>query len=92
VHFFNIPEFTAVDFLGIAAGFLSLLSTIPQIVKSATSRSTKDISLLTLLLGSSGSTLWLLYGFIQLDKALIICNIIGVMLGLVLLKLKLRFG
>lgn len=92
MHLSDVFVLTRIDFLGVLAGCLSQFAVIPQIVKCYKSRSTNDLSLLTLTMSILGSSLWLVYGGLQHDKALIICNVIAVTLGAILLSFKIRFG
>ena len=80
------------DLLGIAAGSLSLVALLPQVVKSWKSKSTKDISLLAVSLAYSGSLLWFIYGILQHDKALVISNAAGLTFGSCLIVLKILYG
>jgi MtN3 and saliva related transmembrane protein len=49
-----------IDLIGYSAGFLILVSAIPQIIKSWKSRSTKDLSLSKYIIYMSGVFLWLI--------------------------------
>ena len=51
-----------VDFIGYLAGFLAMISFLPQVVKTIRSRSAKDISLAMLLLTFATNVLYLIYG------------------------------
>ena len=51
-----------VDFIGYLAGFLAMISFLPQVAKTIRSRSAKDISLAMLLLTFATNVLYLIYG------------------------------
>ncbi len=51
-----------VDFIGYLAGFLAMVTFLPQVVKTIRSRSAKDISLAMLLLTFATNVLYLIYG------------------------------
>jgi MtN3 and saliva related transmembrane protein len=80
------------SFLGLAAGFLTTLAFLPQVIRTWRTRSTEDISLVTFATFSVGVFLWLLYGLAQGDIAITIANAITLMLALIILVLKLRYG
>ncbi len=84
--------FSRIDLLGVTAGFLSLAAVIPQIIKSWYSKSTEDISLLALSISTCSSCLWFTYGLVRRDKALIISNSVGMILGSTLILIKLYHG
>lgn len=80
--------------LGIAAGSLTTLAFIPQVVKAWRTRSTRDISLGMFLLFSTGLVLWLIYGAWIGSWPIIIANTVtlALALALVIIVLKLRHG
>lgn len=80
------------SFLGLAAGFLTTLAFLPQVIRTWRTRSTEDISLVTFATFSLGVFLWLLYGLAQGDIAITIANAITLVLALIILALKLRCG
>jgi MtN3 and saliva related transmembrane protein len=80
------------SFLGLAAGFLTTLAFLPQVIRTWRTRSTEDISLVTYATFSLGVLLWLLYGLAQGDIAITIANGITLVLALTIVGLKLRYG
>ncbi len=80
-------DFTLV---GHAAGALTTLSFLPQVIKAWRSRSTGDLSLAMLLVFLTGIVLWLVYGIGIGALPLILAN--GVTLVLVLTLLGLKLG
>lgn len=82
-------DWTAV--LGIIAGTLTTIMTIPQLNKTLKTKEVEDISIGTFITASIGITLWLIYGIFKSDIALIITNIAGLILTLIMIILKLRY-
>jgi MtN3 and saliva related transmembrane protein len=78
--------------LGLAAGFLTTLGFVPQIIKSWRSKRIDEVSLLMPLLLSLGMFLWLLYGVFKEDMPIIIWNAIALSLNMALVGLLLYFG
>jgi len=81
-----------IHLLGVVAGGMSLIGVATQLVKSWLTRSTRDLSLLALIVSTTSTVLWLIYGFLQADHALVLSNIIGTTFGFLLLFFKLYFG
>jgi len=81
-----------IDIIGYLAGFLILISIIPQIIKSWTTKSTKDISLSRYLIYITGVILWLVYGIVLLNGPMIIINSINLCLASTIVYLKLKYG
>lgn len=77
--------------LGIAAGTLTTLAFVPQVVKIWCTRSTHDISLGMFLLFSTGLVLWLIYGVWIGSWPIIIANTVTLALALTILYFKLRY-
>ncbi len=88
----EILALTPLNFLGIVAGGMGLIGVATQVVKSWITKSTHDLSLIALIVNTTSTTLWLVYGFLQADQPLILSNIVGVTLGSLLLSFKLYFG
>jgi MtN3 and saliva related transmembrane protein len=77
--------------LGIAAGALTTIAFVPQVVKAWRSRSTRDVSLGMFLTLCAGVALWLVYGFLVDDLPLILANGVTFCLAAAILALKLRY-
>jgi len=60
--------------IGSTAAILTMFAFIPQIIKAATTKSVKDISLLTLCQLSLGVILWIAYGVHLNDYVIITAN------------------
>lgn len=80
------------DWVGYIAGFLILISIIPQIIKSWKTKSTKDISLLRYLIYVGGVIMWLVYGILLNNWPMIIANSINFCLAGSILYLKFKYG
>lgn len=77
--------------LGIAAGSLTTLAFIPQVIRTWRTRSTHDISLGMFLLFSTGLVLWLIYGALIGSWPIITANTVTLVLALTILYFKLRY-
>jgi MtN3 and saliva related transmembrane protein len=82
----------AVTLVGFLAGFCTTVSFLPQVLKTWRTRSTEDISLGMFLVFTLGCTLWLLYGILLHDIAIILPNVVTIVLSAFILTCKLRYG
>lgn len=80
----------AIDWIGTLAGTFTTIAFVPQVAKAWLSRSTRDISLWTFLLFSSGVLLWLVYGILLGAMPVIVANGITLLLSMSILLLKIR--
>ena len=60
--------------IGLTAAGLTSFAFIPQVLKMYTTKSAKDLSLVTLLQLSAGVSLWILYGIYLKDSIIIFAN------------------
>ncbi|MEJ7643626.1 MAG: SemiSWEET transporter [Chryseolinea sp.] len=81
----------AIQFVGLAAGMLTTIAFLPQVIKTWKSRSAKDLSLGMFSMFCLGVVLWLAYGFLVWDIPVIAANMLTLMLASTLLFFKLRF-
>jgi len=82
----------AVTALGLIAGSLTTLSFAPQVIRAWRTRSTADLSLVMLVVFLAGILLWLVYGVVREDLAIIAANAITAVLIGLLLTIKKKHG
>ena len=80
-----------IDYIGYAAGCLTTIAFIPQLTKIIRTRSARDVSLGMFLLFMVGVALWLAYGLLKNDWAIVVPNIITLTLSIAILACKLWF-
>jgi MtN3 and saliva related transmembrane protein len=80
------------EFLGYAAGFLTTLAFLPQVVKTVRYGSTKDISLGMYVLLCAGIALWIGYGLWLGAIPVVLANGITLVFAGVVLFCKIRNG
>jgi len=76
--------------IGSAAGTLTTVAFIPQVVRAWKTGSVEDLSLWMLLAFTTGVGLWAVYGIVTDAVPLIITNGLTFVLAMTLLVLKLR--
>ncbi len=81
-----------VDALGFAAGSLTTVSFLPQVVKIWRTKSADDLSLGMFALFGSGVLLWLFYGIATVAVPVIVANAVTLALALTVILLKLRYA
>ena len=77
--------------LGVIAGLLTSTGFLPQIIKGYRTKRLHDVSLLMVAVLGLGMGLWLVYGIVREDVAIIFANALGVALTSTLLVMKVAF-
>jgi len=78
--------------IGAAAATLTMLSFIPQIMRSYKSKHVKDISPVMLFQLSLGVSLWIAYGVHRRDPIIISANSITLVTLLILISMYFKYG
>jgi MtN3 and saliva related transmembrane protein len=82
---------TAAAYLGYVAGFLTVASFLPQVLRTWRTRQTKDLSAGTFVLLVTSGALWIAYGVLERDRPVVVTNVGMVALNCAILAAKLRF-
>lgn len=77
--------------IGICAGILTSVSTVPQLLKMYKEKKAKDVSIGFLLVLILGLILWIVYAIEKNDLILLFANAFSVMVNLMVLFLKYRY-
>jgi MtN3 and saliva related transmembrane protein len=80
------------DLVGYAAGICTTGAFIPQVYQVYKKHSAKGLSMLTLIIFFFGQILWLIYGFLKNDKAVLMPSIISTVLYIYLLYAKVLYN
>ena len=78
--------------VGLVAGTLTSIASIPQVVKTLKTRHVRDISVWQPLLLAFGVALWMVYGILINDLPLILANITPLACNAVLTVMKICYG
>ncbi len=78
--------------IGYMAGTLTTVSFLPQVIRSYTTRSTRDISFKMLILFGAGMLLWTIYGILVNSLPIIAANVITFALVIVLVAMKVHYN
>jgi MtN3 and saliva related transmembrane protein len=79
------------DGLGLLAGGLTTASFVPQVLKIFKTKSAEDVSLIMFIAFCVGVGLWLTYGIIKQDWAILLTNGVTLLLGLAILVMKIKY-
>lgn len=77
--------------LGLAAGTITSITFLPQVIQIYKTKSARDISINMLALLILGVSMWLVYGIFVKDVAIIYTNSMVLCMSLIMLYFKWRF-
>ena len=78
--------------IGFAAGLLTTLAFVPQVVKIWRSRSAADVSLAAFIAFTLGVGLWFAYGILKQEPPIVLWNGVTLLLAAAIVAMKLKFG
>jgi MtN3 and saliva related transmembrane protein len=93
--FLNRRKLVTIDtprIIGLLAGILTTSSLLPQIIRTLKTKSAKDLSLGMFLFFVLGIVCWLVYGIMVKEWPIIAANVITLVMAVILLVCKLKFG
>ena len=82
---------TGTDILGYAAGAITSLTFLPQVIKTWKEKSAKDVSLLMFVIAAVNEVMWIAYGALLNNWVIILTNVIVLAMSLTMIYLKLRY-
>lgn len=83
---------TSEGITGIAAGVLTGIASLPQLIKLVKERNGEDISPIMLIVLISGLSLWVYYGVLKEDLPIIITNAFSAFINTLILILRQVYG
>lgn len=78
--------------IGLLAGIFCTISFLPQVIQTFKTKRTKDLSFATFSIFSVGVSLWIVYGILIKQMPVIFTNIMVLILALLILAMKIRYG
>ncbi|MBK7375282.1 MAG: SemiSWEET transporter [Ferruginibacter sp.] len=79
------------ELLGLAAGTITSITFLPQVIRIWKTKSVKDMSMLMMLLLIAGTVCWLTYGLLMKDAAIIYTNVMVLAMSLVMFYFKIKY-
>ena len=80
-----------IKILGLVAGSITSITFLPQLIQIWKTKSAKDLSLGMLSMLITGVAMWLAYGILVKDIAIIYTNAMVLSMSLLMLYFKLKF-
>ena len=77
--------------IGLIAGTITSITFLPQVIRIWKTRSAKDLSMVMMIMLIVGTSLWLSYGLMIKDAAIIYTNSMVLGMSLVMLFFKLKY-
>jgi MtN3 and saliva related transmembrane protein len=81
-----------IEILGLAAGTISSITFLPQVIKIWQTKSAKDLSMPMLLLLVLGVSMWLAYGIIIKNVPVIYTNSMVLFMTFIMLFFKFKYN
>lgn len=78
-------------FIGFVAATMTTIAFAPQAIKVIKTKHTKDISLGMFCLMTGGIAVWLIYGILLRDAAIIFANVVSIILSAIVLTYKVKY-
>ena len=78
--------------IGIAAGVLTSIAMLPQLIKIIKEKKAENVSVVMLSVLMAGLALWAIYGFMQNDLPIIVTNCFSFLLNLVVLIFRIKYS
>lgn len=79
------------EIVGYLGGIFIMISFVPQVIKSAKTKSVRDLSLMMILATLVGTIFWVIYGFLINAMPVIIMNSIFCFIVLYQFYLKIKY-
>lgn len=80
-----------ITLFGLAAGFLTTVAFLPQVIKTWQTKKTQDLSLGTFIFQGAAVILWFCYGLLIGQTPLIFWNVITAVLVFMIVVFKLKY-
>ena len=81
-----------IQYIGIAAGVLTSVSMLPQLIKTFKEKKAEELSLVMILVLMSGIGGWIWYGILKKDLPIIATNCFSFLLNSILLFLRIKYS
>ena len=81
-----------VDILGYAAGAITTLTFLPQVLKTWKRKSAKDVSMMMFIIAAVNEVMWIVYGALLDNWVIILTNVVVLIMSLTMITLKIRFS
>jgi MtN3 and saliva related transmembrane protein len=85
---------SGIELLGYAAGAITTLTFLPQVIKTWKEKSAKDVSLVMFIIAALNETMWIFYGALlsPTNWVIVWTNSVILVMSVTMIFLKLRYG
>jgi len=83
---------SGVEILGYAAGAITCLTFLPQVIKTYKSKSAKDVSLMMFVIAAVNEAMCIVYGALLNNWVIILTNAVVLSFSLIMIGLKFRYN
>ena len=83
---------SGVEILGYAAGAITCLTFLPQVIKTYKSKSAKDVSLMMFVIAAVNEAMWIVYCALLNNWVIILTNAVVLSFSLIMIGLKFRYN
>ena len=83
---------STLQILGLAAGTITSITFLPQVIQIWKTKSVKDLSMPMLLLLILGVSMWLTYGILVMDAAIIYTNSMVLAMSFIMMFFKIKYN
>lgn len=80
-----------IQILGYAAGAITCLTFLPQVIKTWKSKSAKDVALNMFIIAAINEVMWIVYGALLNNWVIILTNAVVLCMSLTMIWLKFRY-
>lgn len=80
-----------IEYVGFAAGTLTVASFLPQVIQAWRTKRVKDVSFWMMAMLMLGAAAWITYGVLKKDMPVIVTNVLALLLQASIMVAKLRF-
>ncbi len=78
-------------YVGVAAGILTSVSMLPQLIKMIKEKKVDDVSIPMLFVLFSGLILWAYYGFLKKDLPILVTNSFSLLVNIVIIFFRFKY-
>jgi len=81
-----------IEMFGFAAGVVTSVGMMPQLIKTIKTKQVDELSIQMYLIYLAGFGMWITYGIVREDIPIIATNSFSIILTIVMIILKIKFG
>lgn len=79
------------DILGYTAGAITAFTFLPQVIKTWTEKSAKNVSLAMFIIAFINEAMWIVYGVLKNNWVIISTNVVMILMCSTMIALKLKY-